>query len=67
MTFYKKLLIILAKIKRHFKRFLIAIYLKKERNIQIIIAIKESIPKDCRHPTNQYFCEYLYTAQKAQT
>ena len=67
VNFYNTALIILAKVKKHFKCFLIAKYLNKARNIHIIITIKKSIPKDCKHPINQYFWEYLYTEQKEQT
>ena len=35
--------------------------------MHIIIEIEESIPNDSKHPKNQYFCEYLYTAQKDDT
>ena len=38
-------------------------YLKIERKIQIIKATKESIANDSKHPKNQYFCEFIYTAQ----
>ena len=43
------------------------IYLNKARKIQIIKATDESIPNDSKHPINQYFWEYLYTAQNAVT
>jgi hypothetical protein len=33
----------------------IAIYLKIARKIQIATATAESIPKDSKHPKNQYF------------
>ena len=31
------------------------IYLKRERKIHATIETKESIPKDSKHPRNQYF------------
>ena len=43
------------------------IYLNRAKNIQVIKATNESIPKDSKQPINQYFCEYLYTAQNAVT
>ena len=43
------------------------IYLKRERNKQTVNAVAKSIPKDCKHPKNQYFCEYLFTAQNTIT
>ena len=49
----------LARIKKHFICALMLIYLNRVRNMQIINATKESIPKDSKHPKNQYFCEYL--------
>ena len=41
--------------------------LKRARKMQIIKATSESIPKDSKHPKNQNFCEFLYTAQNAVT
>ena len=38
---------------------LILIYLNRARNIQVMKETKESMPKDSKHPINQYFCEYL--------
>ena len=61
------MLITLANTYKHFKCLLIPIYLNKAKKIQDINPTKESIPKDSKHPINQYFCEYLNTAQNATT
>ncbi len=57
----------LTKIYTHFICFLILIYLNRARNKQPIKATKKSIPKDSKHPKNQYFWEFLYTAQNTVT
>ena len=46
---------ILVNTNKHFICFLIEIYLKEERKIHEINPTKESIPKDSKHPRNQYF------------
>ena len=43
------------------------INLNKAKKMQEINPTKESIPKDSKHPKNQYFWECLYTAQKTTT
>ena len=47
---------ILVNTNKHFICFLRLIYLKEERKIHDINhPTKESIPKDSKHPRNQYF------------
>ena len=65
--FYKNIFIKLAKIYRHLTLLFIAKYLNKARKIHIMIDKEVSIQKDCKHPKNQYFWEFLYTEQKAVT
>ena len=63
----RRVLIKLESIYKYFICFLTLINLNKARKIQIIKETNESIPKDSKHPKNQYFWEYLYTAQNAAT
>ncbi len=65
--FYKNALIKLDKKYKNLTFFLIAIYLNNTKKIQIIIDTEESIPNDCKQPKNQYFWEFLSTAQNAVT